>query len=82
MDARLTTGVVATSPQAGVGSGSEGELRFAQAYEEHFQRSLVGSTPAVGYDAMLLLLEALRPGKIRPEEVLSSFGQLADLRAC
>jgi hypothetical protein len=79
VDARLTTGVVATAHQGGAGSGSEGAVRFAGAYEDLFQRSLVSSTPAVGYDAMLLLLEALRPGKVRPEEILSSFGQLTDV---
>jgi ABC-type branched-subunit amino acid transport system substrate-binding protein len=79
VDARLTTGVVATQPLAGPGSGSEGEVRFAEAYEEYFQRSLVSSTPAVGYDAMLLLLEALRPGKVRPEEVFSSFSRMLEV---
>ena len=53
--------------------------RFAEAYEEYFQRTLVSSTSAVVYDAMLLLLEALRPGRIRPAEVLSSFSLLTDV---
>ena len=76
---RLTTGVVATAP-AGTGAGSDGQLRFQQAYEEYFHRSLVGKTAAVGYDATLLLLEALRPGRLRPEDVRLSFDGLVDIR--
>ena len=43
---RHTTGVVATAP-VGREAGSEGQLRFQEAYEEYFQRSLISSTPAV-----------------------------------
>lgn len=75
VDTRHTTGVVATAA-VGVGAGSAGGLRFRQAYEEYFQRSLVGSTASIGYDAMLLLLEALRPGRVSPEQVRASFGSL------
>lgn len=76
VDTRLTDGVVATAP---VETGSNGALRFRLAYEEHFQRSLVGTTPAVGYDAAMLLLEALRPGRVLPEQVYASFEGLADI---
>lgn len=75
VDARHTTGVVATAP-AGTGAGSLGQARFRRAYEEYFRRSLVGTSPAVGYDAALLLLEALRPGRIRPDDVATSFQSL------
>jgi len=78
VDDRLTTGVVATAV-SDAGAGSAGDLRFRQAYEEHFQRSLVGVTPAVGYDAVMLLLEALRPGRISPEQVRAAFGSLVDV---
>jgi branched-chain amino acid transport system substrate-binding protein len=75
VDTRHTTGVVATAAIS-AGAGSAGDLRFRQAYEEYFQRSLVGSTASIGYDALLLLLEALRPGRVSPEQVQASFGSL------
>lgn len=75
VEPRLTTGVVATAPVS-ADSAVSGAARFRQKYEEHFQRSLVGDTPAVGYDAMLLLLEALRPGLVGPEMVNASFAAL------
>jgi ABC-type branched-subunit amino acid transport system substrate-binding protein len=78
VDTRHTTGVVATAP-AGAGVGSEGQRRFQQAYEEYFQRSVVGGTASVGYDATLLLLEALRPGRIGPDEVRAAFQGLVDV---
>jgi ABC-type branched-subunit amino acid transport system substrate-binding protein len=71
-------GVVATVP-VGVGPFSPGQERFRAAYEEHFQRTLVSTTPALGYDAALLLLEALRPGRVGPAEVRESFRGLRDI---
>ena len=47
--------------------------------EEHFQRTLVSPTPAIGYDAALLLLEALRPGRLAPEAIRASFAELRDV---
>jgi ABC-type branched-subunit amino acid transport system substrate-binding protein len=76
VDTRHTNGVVATAP-TGTGAESVGRQRFRQAYEDYFQRSLVGETAGIGYDATLLLLEALRPGRIRPGEVHNSFRGLA-----
>ena len=78
VDPRLVTGVVATSP-TGSAPDSPGHARFRQAYETYFQRTLVSPTPAVGYDAALLLLEALRPGRLRPEDVRDSFQALVDV---
>ena len=75
IDTRHTTGVVATVP-VGIEAGSEGRRHFERVYEEYFQRSLVGGTSSVGYDATLLLLEALRPGRIGPDEVDSAFQSL------
>jgi ABC-type branched-subunit amino acid transport system substrate-binding protein len=75
---RYTDGVVATSP-VGSTAGSEGLERFREAYEQHFQRTLISSTPAIGYDATLLLLEALRPGRVAPSELRSSFSALQEL---
>jgi len=68
VDDRHTDGVVATAPVS-AGPGSAGYGRFREAYEEHFQRSLVSSVPALGYDAALLLLEAIGEGADSPEAV-------------
>ncbi len=70
LDPVYLDGVVAT---ATIGAGSAGLTRFQEAYEQHFQRTLVSPTPAIGYDATLLLLEALRPGRLSPAEIRSSF---------
>ncbi len=78
VDSWLVTGVVATVP-TGSGRGSAGPARFRQAYEAHFQRSLVSTTPALGYDAAVLLLEALRPGRLRSEDVRDSFRSLVGI---
>jgi len=71
-------GVVATSV-VGSGPSAPGMERFRAAYEEHFQRSLVSSTPAIGYDAALLLLEALRAGRVEPAQVMEEFRNLRDV---
>jgi ABC-type branched-subunit amino acid transport system substrate-binding protein len=76
VEPRLTDGVVATAP-TGTGLDAPGRIRFQQAYEEYFQRSLVGGTSAVGYDAMLLLLESLRAGRVDPLELRAGFERLA-----
>jgi ABC-type branched-subunit amino acid transport system substrate-binding protein len=78
VDPRLVTGIVATAPVA-AGPGSPGYERFREAYETHYQRSLVSSTPALGYDAALLLLEALRPGRVRPSDVRGALQQLTEI---
>lgn len=78
VDTRVTTGIVATQA-VGTGAGSAGDRRFREAYESTFQRSLVGGTPAIGYDAALLLLEALRPGRISAEEVNRSMARLSEV---
>jgi len=75
VDDRHTTGVVATAP-VGVGPASAGEMRFQQAYERYFQRSLVSPVPALGYDAALLLLEAARSGARTPGQLRSSLERL------
>jgi ABC-type branched-subunit amino acid transport system substrate-binding protein len=76
VESRLTTGVVATAPVASP-EALEGRARFQRRYETMYQRSLVGGTASVGYDATLLLLEALRRGRIAPQDVQASFEALA-----
>ena len=75
VEPRLTTGVIATAPVASA-EAAEGRARFQEDYERLYQRSLVGGTASVGYDATMLLLEALRPGRIAPDEVRASFEAL------
>jgi ABC-type branched-subunit amino acid transport system substrate-binding protein len=78
LDPRYTDGVVATAPE-GTGPDSPGILAFRRAYEQHFQRTLVNPTPAIGYDAALLLLEALRPGRVRHPDVVTALEGLTDV---
>jgi len=70
--------VVATAT-VGTGPNAPGALRFREAYEAYFQRTLVSATPAIGYDATLLLLEALRAGRLAPAEVRASFQELGEV---
>jgi ABC-type branched-subunit amino acid transport system substrate-binding protein len=70
--------VVATA-MTGTGPDSPGALRFREAYEAYFQRTLVSSAPAIGYDATLLLLEALRAGRLAPADVRASFQALGEI---
>ncbi|HCK89615.1 MAG TPA: hypothetical protein DHW54_00410, partial [Gemmatimonadetes bacterium] len=68
VDLRHTTGVVAT---AYVGHAEDGNIfiQFREAYERHFQRSLISGVPALGYDTALLLIEGLKGGAQSPEEI-------------
>lgn len=78
IDTRLTDGVVATEP-AGTDPSDEGPARFRRAYEEIFRRSLVSTAPAVGYDATLILLEALRRGRVEPDRLRSEMEELQEI---
>ena len=78
VDARHTNRVVATAPLGAAGA-SPGYERFRAAYEEHFRRTLVSPVPAVGYDAALLLLEAVRRGARTPREVVEVLERLEDV---
>ncbi|MGE0159233.1 MAG: ABC transporter substrate-binding protein [Gemmatimonadales bacterium] len=80
LEPRYLDGVVATATVGSTGAASPGLARFRQAYEEHFQRTLVSPTPAIGYDATLLLLEALRPGRLAPDDMRASFEALEDVQ--
>ena len=78
IDPRHTNGVVATAP-IGAGADTAGYLRFKAAYEEHFQRTLVSPVPAAGYDAALLLLEALRAGGSGSSGIVEALEQLGEV---
>ena len=68
VDLRHTTGVVATS-SVGRTENTNTSIQFREAYERHFQRSLISGVPALGYDTALLLIEGLRGGAESPEEI-------------
>lgn len=78
VESRLTDGVVATAP-AGTDASSPGAMRFRRLYEDAYQKSLVSTAPAVGYDAALILLEALRRGQIEPERLRYELERLEDI---
>ena len=78
IDTRHTTGVVATAA-VGRELGSAGRVAFQDAYERHLQRSLVSPVPAIGYDAALLLLEALRIRPTTPVQVREAVEALRDV---
>lgn len=66
---RHLNGVVVATPRR-PDATAPGYLRFVQAYEAHFRRSLVDpAVPALGFDAASLLLEAVRSGARTPAAV-------------
>jgi ABC-type branched-subunit amino acid transport system substrate-binding protein len=71
VDTRHTNGVVTASPQPPQGD-AEGYLRFVEAYESYYQRTLPDQMPALGYDAAALLLQGIRSGATTPEELLET----------
>ena len=71
VDTRHTNGVVTASPQPVEGE-LEGYLRFVEAYESYYQRTLPDLVPALGYDAAALLLEAIRRGASTPGDLLET----------
>lgn len=78
VDVRHTTGVVATAPVGGE-ADSPGFLRFRDAYERHFRRSLTSRVPALGYDAALLLLQAAREGGATPAGIVRALDGIEGL---
>lgn len=68
-DTRHTDGVVVATPIR-PGEESPGYVRFREAYETRFQRTLVnGVIPALGYDAASLVLQGIHAGAGAPEDV-------------
>ena len=71
VDTRHTNGVVTASPQPAQGD-AEGYLRFVEAYESYYQRTLPDQMPALGYDAAALLLQGIRRGATTPGQLLET----------
>ena len=78
VDTRHTNGVVTASPQPAEGE-LEGYLRFVEAYESYYQRTLPDLVPALGYDAAALLLEAIRRGASTPGDLLETLEAMPGL---
>jgi len=78
VDLRHTTGVVATA-SVGRMEDRNTSIQFREAYERHFQRSLISGVPALGYDTTLLLIEALKGGSESPEEIRIAIEGLRDI---
>lgn len=80
VDPRHTDGVVAAAPVR-PGPRSEGYLRFREAYEARFQRSLVDDAiPALGYDAASLVFQGIWSGAGETEEVAAALTQVRALQ--
>ncbi|UCC23977.1 MAG: ABC transporter substrate-binding protein [Gemmatimonadales bacterium] len=79
VDSRHTDGVVVATPVRPE-EDSEGYVRFREAYEAVFQRSLVdGTVRALGYDAASLILQGIYLGAGQPSEVVVALEQLQGL---
>ncbi len=78
VDLRHTTGVVATS-SVGRPEDRNTFIQFREAYERHFQRSLISAVPALGYDTALLLIEGLKGGAESLEEIRIAIEGLHDI---
>ncbi len=74
-----TNGVLSVAPHAGAGYGPRWAA-FVDAYEGHFRRTLREPIPALGYDAVLLLVEGARlGGGTSPAEVLEGIRAIDQL---
>jgi branched-chain amino acid transport system substrate-binding protein len=72
VSARHLDGVVASAPRRPARDGAAFR-RFVEAYESHFQRSLIDpALPALGYDAASLLLQGMRSGARSPDALRSA----------
>ena len=65
---RFTNGVIASTPSPRL-PGESGWDEFVRMYEETYRRSLDNPFPALGYDAMLLVLDAADAGASSPDEL-------------
>jgi ABC-type branched-subunit amino acid transport system substrate-binding protein len=77
-DPRHTDGVVVATPVRPP-EESEGYVRFREAYENRFQRTLVsGVVPALGYDAASLVLQGIYAGAGAPADVAEAVSRVED----
>ncbi|HEX6941212.1 MAG TPA: ABC transporter substrate-binding protein [Longimicrobiales bacterium] len=77
--ARYLDGVVTTTPLPR-SSDAVGWNDFVARYEEAYRRSLGHPFPALGYDAMQLILAALDAGGRRPGDLAAAFREIRGLR--
>jgi ABC-type branched-subunit amino acid transport system substrate-binding protein len=77
VDSRHTDGVIASTTRASQDE-TAASLRFREAYEELFQKSLRSPVPALGHDAAALILETLKGGARTPGEVMRGIADIQD----
>jgi len=78
VDPRHTDGIVAVTGRDDVLASNGAYRDFVRAYEDHFQRTLRSPTPALGYDAARLVVEAYRRGARSPAEIRDVLEGLRD----
>lgn len=77
VDSRHTDGVVAATTRT-TQDQTESFLRFQEAYESFFQKTLRSQVPAFGYDAAALILKAMEAGPRDPQELGTALGEIRD----
>ena len=77
VDSRHTDGVISSTTRMSQ-EETEEYRTFRMRYEEHFQKTLRSPVPAYGYDAAILLLQALRSSPRTPSEVLRALDGIQD----
>lgn len=79
VDSRHTDGVVASTARL-TQDETEAFRKFREAYETGFQKTLRSEVPAFGYDAAVLVFEALMTERPRnPEEMVAALEGIHDL---
>lgn len=79
LEGRYVEGVIATTPRPDGGT-EVGWDDFVAAYERRYRRSLETRFPALGHDALILLLAALAPGWNSPLDVSQRVAGLDGVR--
>lgn len=77
VEPRHTDGVVVATPRT-PGRPTEAYERFVEDYETTLQKTLRSRIPALGYDAVGLLIEALRSGAREAESVRRALEEIQD----
>ena len=77
VDSRHTDGVIAATTRL-TQDDTESFLRFREAYESFFHKTLRSQVPAFGYDAAALIFRALEAGPRNPQELMAAMEEIRD----
>lgn len=77
VDSRHTDGVIAATTRL-TQDDTESFLRFREAYESFFHKTLRSQVPAFGYDAAALIFKALEAGPRNPQELMAAMEEIRD----